>query len=89
MKEELIDDSELGTSSSPAHLTTNPNVFDNPIYDDEVKVDLGSEMVKMPQVDDVPTAAPVEGVMYDSPILYPPDDVDEKKPPKLNEYERL
>ncbi len=86
-KDELIDESELG-SSSPTH-TTNENTFDNPVYD-EIKVDLGSEMAKTELNADVPTDAPaVLDVCVKNPILYPPDDPDEKKVPKLNEYEHL
>ena len=89
MKEELIDESELGTSPSPTHMSSG-NTFDNPVYD-EIKIDLGSEMVKGPPLEDVPPPAPAEMNVYeDNSILSPPaNDEDEKRAPKLNEYERL
>ena len=82
MKEELIDEPE----SNVGENINQP--FDNPVYAaaDEVKVDLGSEMGKTP-LEDVPGGTPATLTTYeDNPVLYPPD---EKRAPKLNEYERL
>ena len=93
MKEELIDEPELGKSSSPSdNIGQEINKpFDNPVFaDDEIKVDLGSESFGKAPLEDVPADRPAEMNVYeDNPILYPPDDEDGKHVPKLNQYERL
>ena len=72
VKEDLVEE--------PAHESDGKGVYDNPLFSDDVKVDLGNTMADVP--DDKGVSFEYEG---DS-------DVDKKKKtkePKMNEYERF
>ena len=84
-KDELLEEGDAPDSTTPAP----DNLYDNPVYDgDPVKVDLSME-----KVGDIPegTAAVPGMTTYeaDPPLYADLEADDEKRTPKLNQYERF
>lgn len=98
VKDDLLDEPELGSSSlSPSPADTSASggkkVYDNPVFGDDndgdVKVDLG-ESVNAAPLGDVPgnSADPGGNVYVSNPPLFA-DTGEDKNVPKLNKYERF